>query len=108
MRRGAAAGGTFYSAKKWGGNCLPCPPFTDAPDRVISLLEIWIYTKWEMVVDSNKHWAQFVVIFGQETLRNFCKNQKRTNHLLHNSFRRPNSSKTKQMFLRIDLTDFEV
>ena len=38
MRRGAAAGGTFYSAKKWGGNCLPCPPFTDAP--VVSLTRI--------------------------------------------------------------------
>ena len=31
MRRGAVAGGTFYCAKKWGGNCSPCPPFTDAP-----------------------------------------------------------------------------
>ena len=30
MRRGAAAGGAFCSAKKWGGNCHPCPPFTDA------------------------------------------------------------------------------
>ena len=28
MRRG----GVFYSAKKWGSNCPPCPPFTDASD----------------------------------------------------------------------------
>ena len=31
MRRGAAASGAFYSAKKWGGNCPLCPPFTYAP-----------------------------------------------------------------------------
>ena len=35
MRHGFAAGGTFFSAKKWGGNCLPCPPFTDAPEHEI-------------------------------------------------------------------------
>ena len=34
MRRGATAIGAFYSAKEWGGgNCPPCPPFTDAPDK---------------------------------------------------------------------------
>ena len=25
LRWGAAAGGTIYSAKKWGGNCPPSP-----------------------------------------------------------------------------------
>ena len=35
MRRGAAAGCVFYSAKKWWGNCPPCPPFTDASEEVL-------------------------------------------------------------------------
>ena len=31
-RRAAAAGGAFYSAKRWGGNCPLCPPYSYAPD----------------------------------------------------------------------------
>ena len=37
MGRGAATGGAFYPAKKWGGNCPPCPPFTYAPVIVMHL-----------------------------------------------------------------------
>ena len=36
MRRGATAGGSYYSAKKWGGGAIapPAPsPFTYAPDK---------------------------------------------------------------------------
>ena len=34
MRRGTAAGGAFYSAKKWGA---PLPPFTYAPELYICI-----------------------------------------------------------------------
>ena len=42
MRRGAAAGGAFYPAKKWGGNCPPCPPSLTPLVIVLKFASIFI------------------------------------------------------------------
>ena len=40
-RRAAAVGGTFYSAKRWGGKCPPAPPTVTPLLKELSLRQLY-------------------------------------------------------------------